>query len=501
MTGAVLEASGITKRFPGVTALEGVAFAARAGEVHALMGENGAGKSTLIKVLTGVHPRDGGEVRVGGRPIRPRSPREAEAAGIATVYQEVNLIPDLSVAENICLGRQPGRAGFIAWGGVRRRARAALARLGLELDVDRILSACSIAVQQLVAVARALDVSARVLILDEPTSSLDEREVKELFAVIRKLRSEGMAVVFVTHFLDQVYGISDRITVLRNGRLVGEFPAAELPRLQLVSHMLGRPVGEIAAAARAPAPPPRAAQAPVLEVTGFGRRGTLHPVDLRVGAGEVLGLAGLLGSGRTELAELLFGVARADSGQMRVDGRAAEARSPAASLRRRFGFTPEDRKTQAILPNLTVRENVIVALQVRRGIWRRIPRSEQDRLTARFVQALGIKLSGPEQAIRNLSGGNQQKVILARWLATEPRLLILDEPTRGIDVGAQADLERLLAKLRAEGLALVFISSEIAELVRNSQRVVVLRDRSKVAELAGEQVSEEAVMQAIAEKP
>jgi simple sugar transport system ATP-binding protein len=498
MTRAVLEASGITKRFPGVTALDSVSFTARAGEVHALMGENGAGKSTLIKVLTGVYPRDGGQVSIDGRPIDPGSPREAEAAGIATVYQEVNLVPDLSVAENICLGRQPMRFGCIRWSAVRARARAALARLGLSFDVDRPLSSCSIAVQQLAAVARALDVSAKVLILDEPTSSLDEREVAELFTVIRRLRSDGMAVVFVTHFLDQVYAISDRITVLRNGRLVGEFAAADLPRLQLVSHMLGRPAGEIQAAQH---PPPAASQSgePVLAVRHFGKRNALRPLDLHVHAGEVLGLAGLLGSGRTELARLLFGIDRADSGEVRLDGRAAEIRSPGASLRRGFGFTPEDRKAQAILPNLSVRENLVVALQVRRGIWRRVPRSEQERLVERFTQALGIKASGPEQQIRNLSGGNQQKVVLARWLAIEPELLILDEPTRGIDVGAQADLERLLSKLRAEGLALIFISSEIAELARNSQRIAILRDRAKVAELSGAGANEAAIMRAIAD--
>jgi galactofuranose transport system ATP-binding protein len=497
MSRPVFEASGITKRFPGVVALDAVNFSARAGEVHALMGENGAGKSTLIKVLTGVYPRDGGQVLIGGRPSEARSPREAEAAGIATVYQEINLIPDLSVAENICLGRQPRRAGCIRWGAVRTRARAALARLGLELDVDRPLSACSIAVQQLVAVARALDVSARVLILDEPTSSLDEREVAELFAIIRRLRAEGMAIVFVTHFIDQVYAVSDRITVLRNGRLVGEFAAAELSRIQLVSHMLGRPAGELAAAGAAAGTAP--AGEPVLAVRDFGRRNVVRPLELHVRAGEVLGLAGLLGAGRTELARLLFGVDRADSGAVQVDGRPAAIGSPGASLRRGFGFTPEDRKAQAILPNLSVRENLIVALQVRRGLWRRVPRAEQDRLTARFTAALGIKASGPEQAIKNLSGGNQQKVILARWLAIEPRLLILDEPTRGIDVGAQADLERLLAELRSQGLALIFISSEISELARNSQRIIVLRDRAKVAELTGAEVDEAAVMRAIAD--
>jgi simple sugar transport system ATP-binding protein len=494
----LLQATGVTKRFPGVLALDGVDFVVRAGEVHALMGENGAGKSTLIKALTGVHPRDAGEITLNDASIHPRSPREAEAAGISTVYQEVNLIPDLSVAENIALGRATRRLGFVRWGEMRTRARKALARLGLAIDVDQTLSTCSIAVQQLVAIARAIDVSARVLILDEPTSSLDEKEVAELFTVIRRLRDEGMAIVFVSHFLDQVYALSDRITVLRNGRLVGEFPATELPRLQLVAHMMGRELKDVEAMHhRASAPTP--AGESVLSARGFGRRGTLAPLDLDVRSGEVLGLAGLLGSGRTELARLLFGIDRADSGEVTVAGRAVHVRSPSEAMREGFAFTPEDRKTQAILPNLTVRENLIVAMQARRGLWRRIPRAEADRLTADYIRALGIKASGPEQLISQLSGGNQQKVILARWLATKPRLLILDEPTRGIDVGATADIERLLSQLRSEGLALVLITSETSELARNSQRVIVLRDRVKVGELTGEAINEQAIMHAIAE--
>ena len=499
MPESILEARGLTKRFPGVVALSNVSFSARAGEVHALMGENGAGKSTLIKCLTGVYPRDEGTVTLAGKIIHPRSPREAEAVGISTVYQEVNLIPDLSIAENICLGRQSTVCGLLRWGAMRARARAALARLGLNLDVSQPLTSCSIAIQQLVALARAIDVDAKVLILDEPTSSLDEREVAELFTIVRRLRSEGMAVIFVTHFLDQVYQITDRITVLRNGQLVGEFLAAELPRLQLVAHMMGRDVKEIEAMHHRPAPAPRTGnQPPVLAVRGFGRRASVNPTDLAVHAGEVLGFAGLLGSGRTDLARLLFGIDQPDSGTMEIDGQPASVRSPQAALARRFAFTPEDRKTSGILPNLTVRENLIVALQVHRGLWKRVPRAEQDALVAKFIAALGIKTSGPEQLIRNLSGGNQQKVILSRWLATAPRLLILDEPTRGIDVGAQADIERLIAKFRDEGLAVVLICSETAELARNSQRILVLRDRAKVAELSGSEVNEHAIIHAIA---
>ncbi len=499
MSEPILAARGLTKRFPGVVALSNVNFAARAGEVHALMGENGAGKSTLIKCLTGVYPRDDGTLTLAGSEINPRSPREAEVVGISTVYQEVNLLPDLSVAENICLGRQSTVFGFLSWGAMRARARAALARLGLTLDVAVPLSSHSIAIQQLVALARAIDVAAKVLILDEPTSSLDEREVAELFTIVRRLRAEGMAIIFVSHFLDQVYEIADRITVLRNGGLVGEFLAAELPRLQLVAHMMGRDVTEIEAMHHRPsAAPPAGVKPPVLAVRGFGRRASVKPLNLSVHAGEVLGFAGLLGSGRTELARLLFGIDQSDEGTMEIDGQPASVRSPQAALARRFAFTPEDRKSSGILPNLTVRENLLVALQVRRGLWQRVPRAEQDALVAKFTAALGIKTSGPAQLIKNLSGGNQQKVILSRWLATEPRLLILDEPTRGIDVGAQADIERLIGKFRDEGLAVILICSETAELARNSQRVVVLRDRGKVAELSGAEVNEHAIIHAIA---
>ena len=502
VTEPILQVRGVSKSFPGVRALDAVDFTVRAGEIHALMGENGAGKSTLIKVLTGVYPRDAGETRLGGSAIHPRSPREAEACGISTVYQEVNLIPHLSVAENICLGRQPTRLGAIRWGSIRQRARAALARLGLDrdLDVNRQLSSCSLAIQQMVALARALDVSAKLLILDEPTSSLDEKECEELFAVMRRLRGEGLGIVFVTHFMDQVYAVSDRITVLRNGQLVGEYATAELPRLQLVARMIGKEVAEVEAMEQAAAAGTTAAPAgaPFLAAKGLGRRGSIHPFDLSIRPGEVVGLAGLLGSGRTETARLLFGADRADRGTLAIAGQPASLTSPGAAIRRRIAFTSEDRKREGIIPNLSIRENIVLALQASRGPWRKLPRVEQDRLAEKFIQALRIKTPGPDQLIRNLSGGNQQKVLLARWLATEPKLFILDEPTRGIDVGAKAEIEKLIASLRADGLAVLFISSELEEVGRTSGRVIVLRDRRHVGELAGAEISEQAIMARIA---
>ncbi len=498
---SLLQLRGITKRFHGVTALSGVDFAVRAGEVHALLGENGAGKSTLIKVLTGVYSADEGSLTFAGEAIRPTSPKEAERVGISTVYQEVNLIPALSVAENIALGRQPGRFGFVNWSAVRRHAREALARLEISCDVDAELGSLSVAMQQMVAIARALDLRARLLVLDEPTASLDEKEVAELFAVIRRLRADGLGIVFVTHFLDQVYAISDRITVLRNGQLVGEFLTAELPRLALVGKMLGREVND--AAGRATGASPAAgttssSAAPLLTVRGLTRRGAVQPIDLTLRRGEVTGLGGLLGSGRTETARLLFGIDAADGGEIHLNGARVSIDSPRDAVRLGLAFCSEDRKTEGILPNLSVRENLVLALQAKRGAWKTLARAEQDALCTHYISALRIKTPDAETPIRNLSGGNQQKVLLARWLATQPELIILDEPTRGIDIGAKAEIEQLIAKLRADGLAVLLISSEIEEIVRNCARVLVLRERRLAGEVGAAELTPERLMQVMA---
>jgi simple sugar transport system ATP-binding protein len=517
----ILIARDVTKSFPGVRALDGVSVTVRRGEIHALLGENGAGKSTLIKILTGVYPRDSGTVQFEGRDIFPRSPQEAEKIGISTVYQEVNLVPTLSVAENILLGRQPRRFGLICWPALREQARCALARLDLRLDLRRELRAYPIAIQQMVAIARALDVQARVLVLDEPTSSLDEQECAALFRVMRRLRDEGMAIVFVTHFLEQVYAVTDRITVLRNGALVGQYATAQLPRLELIARMLGRewsPLPHVSPAAPAP-PAPTAAMAPTapsasaapptaaraarsvpaaLEARGLGRRGVLAPLDLSVEAGEVVGLAGLLGSGRTETARLLFGVDRRDGGEVRVAGRPAAVRSPREAVRLGLAFCSEDRKAEGIVPHLSVRENLLLAMQARRGALRRLPVAEQARLADHYIRALNIRTPGPETPIAHLSGGNQQKVLLARWLAMQPKVFILDEPTRGIDIGAKAEIEKLIVSLQAQGLAVVFISSELEEVVRVSSRVVILRDRRKIGELTAP-FDEQQIMARIAE--
>jgi galactofuranose transport system ATP-binding protein len=492
----LLQLRGITKTFPGIKALADVDFNVRAGEIHALMGENGAGKSTLIKVLTGVYARDGGEIRLDGRPVNPTSPDDAQRLGISTVYQEVNLIPHLSVAENICLGRhaQP----WIAWGRMRERARAALARLGINIDVTRTVASYSIAIQQLVAIARALDISAQVLGLDEPTSSLDEGEVERLIQIKRRLKAENLGIVFVTHFLDQVYAVSDRITVLRNGKLAGEFESANLPRLQLISRMMGKELSELDLQQASLAGTARERGGPLLELAGVGRKGSLKPMNLSIAPGEVLGLSGLLGSGRTETARLIFGIDHPDSGEIRIDSKPASVRSPRQAIAHRFGFCPEDRKIEGIIPNLSVRENIALALQSSQGWTRYLSRAKQLELAERFIKALNIATPGPEQPVRLLSGGNQQKVILARWLASHPRLLLLDEPTRGIDVGAKLEIEKLMSRLTGEGMAILFISSDLEEMVRNSHRVVVLRDRQKVAELGAGQISEQAVMHAIA---
>ena len=500
MNEPVLELHGIDKRFGNVTVLRDVRLRLHRGEIHALMGQNGAGKSTLIKVLTGALEASGGEMRLGGAPIRPKSPLEAQKLGISTVYQEVNLCPNLSVAENVFAGRYPrcgALQGFrIDWAAVNRQARELLARIGLAIDVTQLLSSCSVAVQQMVAIARALGVESKVLILDEPTSSLDDDEVQKLFAVLRRLRDEGMAIVFVTHFLNQVYAVSDRITVLRNGEWVGEWRAAELGPQALISAMLGREFAASAARAAPMAPFDDAVPA-LLQAQGLGQAGRLHPVDLSLRAGEVVGLAGLLGAGRTELARLLFGLESPDHGTLSIDGQGLRLASPADAVGLGLALCPEERKTDGIVAELSLRENIALALQARLGVRRFLSRAEQAALAQRFVDALGIRCASIETPIGLLSGGNQQKALIARWLATAPRVLILDEPTRGIDVAAKQEIMDEILRLARAGMAVLFISSEMSEVVRVSHRIAVLRDRRKVGELPGGS-SEDAVCELIA---
>jgi monosaccharide-transporting ATPase len=493
----LLSARAISKSFLGIKALDRVDFTLRAGEVHALVGENGAGKSTLIKVLTGAYRRDGGEIRLEGQPIDPRDVTEAQALGIGTVYQEVNLLENLTVAENLFLGREPRRFGLIDTQAMNRRARAMLSGYGLDLDVDALLGSYSVAIRQIVAIARAVDLSGKVLILDEPTASLDAAEVSTLFDIIRDLRDRGLGIVFITHFFDQVFRLADRATVLRNGRLIDSRPIAGLERLELVSMMLGRELLE--EEGRQVSAEAAAAGEPLARFRGYGRRGMIEPFDLDIRRGEVVGVAGLLGAGRTETAELLFGIAQPDSGTAEIDGAPGHLASPRAAIAKGFGFCPEDRKQDGIVEDLSVRENIVLALQARRGWSRPLPRREQEAIADRYIAALDIRTADRETPIKFLSGGNQQKVILARWLALNPRFLILDEPTRGIDVGAHAEIIKLVEKLCDDGMALMVISSELEELVAYSNRIRVLADRRHVSELAGEEISAGAIMAAIAD--
>ncbi|HEX8496700.1 MAG TPA: sugar ABC transporter ATP-binding protein, partial [Actinomycetales bacterium] len=456
--------------------------------------------STLVKALTGVYHPDSGTITVAGRQVSFAGPAQAQRAGVATVYQEVNLVTNLSVAENILLGREPRRLGLIDFRAMRARAAEVMATLNLDIDPGSQLATHSIAVQQLVAIARAVDVRAQVLILDEPTSSLDRREVAELFGVIRRIRSQGVAVLFISHFLEQVYEIADRITVLRNGQLVGEHLTGELPRLALVSKMIGKDLAALDALEQGTKREAAARKegGALLTATGVGRTGVIEPYDLEIHPGEVLGLAGLLGSGRTELVRLLAGADRHDTGTVSVDGAPAQLRTPREALGHKIAFASENRKAEGLVGDLSVRANIVLAMQAGRGWVRQIPRAQQDEIADRYIKALDIRPANPEALVRNLSGGNQQKVLLARWLLIEPRLLILDEPTRGIDIGAKAQIQKLVAELADKGLAVVFISAELEEVVRLSHRIGVLRDRTMVAELVNDDVTVDDIMEIIA---
>jgi monosaccharide-transporting ATPase len=497
--GNILVMEGISKSFPGVQALEDVDFNLRRGEIHALVGENGAGKSTLIKVMTGVERYDTGKIIFDGEEVVIRSPQHAQNIGISTVYQEVNLCSNLSVAENILIGREPHKFGRIDWKGMNEHAAQILKRLEVDIDVSQPLESYSTAIQQIAAIARALEISSsKMLILDEPTSSLDAHETAQLFRVMNRLRSEGVAIIFITHFINQVYELADRITVLRNGKLVGTFETGKLSRLDLISKMIGRSLAEYDNLSKTKLKiSEQIQQESVMYADGLGLTDTIEPFDLELHAGEVVGLAGLLGSGRTEVAKLLFGIDKPDKGSLKVNGEEVKSFSPNNSLERGIALCPEDRKAEGILGDLTIRENIIMALQAHLGWFKFITLKKQYEIADKYIEMLNIATPSADQAIKNLSGGNQQKVILARWLATNPQVLILDEPTRGIDVGAKAEIQKLVLSLADEGKSCVFISSELEEVLRTSHRIAVLRDREKVAEYDGD-IDEHTVMRSIA---
>jgi monosaccharide-transporting ATPase len=495
----IVSMKGIYKSYPGVQALDNVDFSLRRGEVHAVVGQNGAGKSTLIKVLTGVDQPDAGTIMLDQHKVTIRSPQHAQALGISTVYQEVNLCTNLTVAENILIGREPMRWGSINRKAVNTLAKEVLQRLDIDLDVTQTLGSCSVAIQQMAAIARALEISsAKILILDEPTSSLDTRETEQLFSVMRKLKSGGVAIIFITHFLDQIYEIADRITVLRNGALVGTYETAKLSRLELIMKMIGRSLTELDDMSKIKQESSQHIRSEtLLETKEIGRAGSCEPISLELHAGEVVGLAGLLGSGRTEIAQLIFGVDQPDTGSMTMEGQQVNNYSPIGSISRGVALCPEDRKDAGIVGELSVRENIILAMQANLGWFKYLRTQEQYEIADKYIKLLNIVTPSADQPVKNLSGGNQQKVILARWLATNPKLLILDEPTRGIDVGTKAEIQKLVLSLAEEGKSCVFISSELEEVLRTSHRVVVMRDHKKVAEFSGE-VSQTKIMHTIA---
>jgi len=494
-TQTILSAKGVSKHFPGVKALQNVDFSLRKGEIMALLGENGAGKSTLVKTLTGVYQRDHGDIFLEGKLISPQDTAHAQQLGIGTVYQEVNLLPNMSVMDNLFIGNEPKKWGLVDRKAMAKQAEAIVKSYGLNLDVTQALNNFSVAIQQVISIARAISLSAKILILDEPTASLDSGEVKMLFGIMRDLRDRGVSLVFITHFLDQVYEVSDRITVLRNGQLVGTHETKQLPQIELIKLMLGR---ELEDNALKRAGKTKLSDQAVVEFNDYGKKGSIVPFNLKVHAGEIVGLAGLLGSGRTETAKVIFGIDPNDSGTCKLKGRPVKIKSARQASLMGFGFCPEDRKTDGIIGAASVRENIILALQAQRGWFKPLSRTEQEEVSARFIKQLDIKTPNIEQPIEFLSGGNQQKVLLARWLLTKPRFLILDEPTRGIDVGAHAEIIRLIESLCANGLALLVISSELEELVGYADRVIVLRDRKQVAEIPTEDLSVPAIMQAIA---
>ncbi|MDO5111201.1 MAG: sugar ABC transporter ATP-binding protein [Clostridia bacterium] len=497
--GAILEMRGISKYFPGVRALQDVDFTLRGGDIHALMGENGAGKSTLIKVLTGVYPKDAGQVfmKDSAKPVSIKSPQDAQKLGISTVYQEITLCPNLTVAENMYIGRTKG--ALTNWKQINARAGSMLESLGIPAEPTQQLASCSIAVQQMVAIARAVDMECKVLILDEPTSSLDEREVTKLFTLMRDLKARGVGIIFVTHFLEQVYEVCDRITVLRDGKLVGEYVIDDLPRVQLVSKMLGKELDDLSGMQKVEtAFAEKDAQAPVLEAEQLASIAGVKPFDFTIRKGEVNGFTGLLGSGRSECVRAIYGADKTTGGVVKMNGKRVKIAKPLDAMKNGISYLPEDRKRDGIVGDLSVRENIILALQVMKGFFKPFTRAQAEAFADEYIKLLDIKTASSDTPIKSLSGGNQQKVILARGLLSNPVYLILDEPTRGIDVGTKVDIQKLVLKLASEGKSITFISSETDEMLRTCSRLIVMRDRRVVGELSGAELTQNRIMTTIA---
>ncbi|MBQ9865521.1 MAG: sugar ABC transporter ATP-binding protein [Lachnospiraceae bacterium] len=494
----VLEMRGIEKSFPGVRALRGVDFSLNKGEIHALMGENGAGKSTLIKVLTGVYTKDGGRISMqGAEDIHINSPQDAQNAGISTVYQEITLCPNLTVAENMYIGR--GKSRITKWKKMNEDADKILRSLDIPASASQQLASCSIAVQQMVAIARAVDMDCKVLILDEPTSSLDEQEVEKLFKLMRDLKSKGVGIIFVTHFLDQVYEVCDRITVLRDGGLVGEYAIADLPRVELVAKMLGKEMDDLSDIKGANAAYcGEDADDIVLEAEGLQSDAGIKPFNFHIKKGEVNGFTGLLGSGRSECVRAIFGADRILQGSVKMHKKEVKIKKPLDAMKNGIAYLPEDRKIDGIIGELSVRDNIILALQVLTGFFKPFSKAKAQAFAEEYIKKLNIKTASADTPIASLSGGNQQKVILARWLLMHPEYLILDEPTRGIDVGTKVDIQKLVLELASQGMSVTFISSETDEMIRTCSRLVVMRDRKIVGELSGDEVNQGRIMETIA---
>jgi len=494
----LLRMDGISKHFPGVQALKSVNLEVYPGECVALVGENGAGKSTLMKVLSGVYAPDAGQIFLDGQPVILSSPHQAQQAGVSIIYQEFNLFPNLTVEENVFVGREPANSGFVRWRRLRIKTKALLDQLGVRLDPSAIVRNLSVAEQQMVEIAKALSYNARIVVMDEPTSALTETEVKALYEIIRSLTARGLAVIFISHRVEEVFAISNRVSVLRDGQNVGDLVTANTTPEQVVHLMVGRKLSDLFQKEGM-----AAGGKPVLEIRGLSRTGTardeaaivLNDVNLTVHAGEIVGLAGLVGSGRTELARAIFGADKFDRGEILVDGKAIAIKTPQDAIRHGIGLVPEDRKLQALVLQLAVRENISLASldQLSHLGFIRLP--AERRMAREFVQALQIRTPSLEQRAVNLSGGNQQKVVISKWLALKPKALILDEPTRGVDIGAKAEVHQLMNQLAQRGVAILMISSELPEILGMSDRVLVMRQGHITGELSRTEATQEAIME------